>query len=103
MKGLTKENNVNRKKILKVIRNKNYIKCMIFNFGQVYLYLTFYYKKFVKKEKFIIDLKYGNTTSSSIPIALKRALEKKKIKKNHRVIICGFGVGLAWGVTSIIA
>ena len=55
MKGLTKENNVNRKKILKVIRNKNYIKCMIFNFGQVYLYLTFYYKKFVKKEKFIID------------------------------------------------
>lgn len=55
----------------------------------------------IKDKNFIIDLKYGNTTSSSIPIALKRAIEKKKIRRNHRVIICGFGVGLAWGVTSI--
>ena len=54
----------------------------------------------IKKEKFIIDLKYGNTTSSSIPIALKRAIKKKKLKKKDRVIICGFGVGLAWGITS---
>jgi 3-oxoacyl-[acyl-carrier-protein] synthase-3 len=55
----------------------------------------------IKKEKFLIDLKYGNTTSSSIPIALKRFLKKRKFKTNQRVIICGFGVGLAWGVTSI--
>ena len=59
-------------------------------------------KLFIKNEKFIIDLKYGNTTSSSIPIALKRAMEQKKIKKNHRIIVCGFGVGLAWGITSVI-
>ena len=56
----------------------------------------------INNNKFITDLKYGNTTSSSIPITLKRAIEKKKIKKNHRIIICGFGVGLAWGVSSII-
>ena len=29
----------------------------------------------IKKEKFIIDLKYGNTTSSSIPIALKKPIK----------------------------
>ena len=53
------------------------------------------------KRKFIIDLKYGNTTSSSIPIALKRAIKKKKIKKGQGNNF-GFGVGLAWGITSVI-
>ena len=43
----------------------------------------------------------GNTTSSSIPIALKRVL----LNGDHRpekILLCGFGVGLSWGSTVII-
>ena len=43
----------------------------------------------------------GNTVSSTIPIALKTALSQKKIKKNDKVLISGFGVGLSWA-TSIL-
>ena len=40
--------------------------------------------------------KYGNTVSSSIPIALKEASKKKLIKNNDNIILSGFGVGLSW-------
>ncbi len=43
----------------------------------------------------------GNTVSASIPIALKDALESKKIVKGNKILISGFGVGLSWG-TAII-
>ena len=43
----------------------------------------------------------GNTTSSSIPISIKDALNKKIIKKNDEILLCGFGVGLSWGVVSL--
>lgn len=43
----------------------------------------------------------GNTTSSSIPISIKDSLDKKLIKKNDEVLLCGFGVGLSWGVVSL--
>lgn len=41
---------------------------------------------------------YGNTVSSSIPIALVDMLEAEKdIKKINKVMSIGFGVGLSWG------
>lgn len=56
----------------------------------------------IDTSKFIIDLSgYGNTTSSTIPIALKNAIKDKKIKENMKVLICGFGVGYSWA-TNII-
>jgi 3-oxoacyl-[acyl-carrier-protein] synthase-3 len=40
----------------------------------------------------------GNTTSSTIPIALEReVLSLESLPR--RVLICGFGVGLSWGTT----
>ena len=46
----------------------------------------------IPEEKFLFDIKnYGNTVSSSIPIALIRS--KNKIIKNKPVLIMGFGVG----------
>jgi len=52
------------------------------------------------KDKVYIDIdKSGNTTSSTIPIALKDALEINHINKNNVVLIAGFGVGLSWGGT----
>ena len=58
-------------------------------------------EKLKLKDNFIIDLKYGNTTSSTIPIAIKRSIDQKKLKKGDLVLICGFGVGLAWGIGSL--
>ena len=39
--------------------------------------------------------KVGNTVSSSIPIALEYLRKKNKIKKNQKIMLVGFGVGLS--------
>lgn len=41
--------------------------------------------------------KIGNTVSASIPIALKDAVNAKKLKKGDRIMLVGFGVGYSWG------
>lgn len=52
----------------------------------------------VPKEIFYIDMEhYGNTASSTIPLALKDALDSKFIEQGDRVIIAGFGVGFSYG------
>lgn len=40
---------------------------------------------------------YGNTVSSSIPIALEDMLKANQDKHLQNVVIMGFGVGLSWG------
>lgn len=52
------------------------------------------------KEKFYVNLEdTGNTVSSTIPIALKRAEAEGRLRKGMRVMVVGFGVGLSWGGT----
>ncbi len=59
------------------------------------------YKKLGITDKGIIDLEeYGNTVSSSIPIALEKYINNDN-KKVLNILLVGFGVGLSWGVTSI--
>ena len=54
------------------------------------------------EKKFYINLKdKGNTTSSSIPIAIVETIKNKILKKNMKVNLCGFGVGLSWSSTII--
>ena len=56
----------------------------------------------IPEEKFYINLeKYGNTVSSTIPIALKEALETGKVKRGQKIMLIGFGVGLSWGATIV--
>ncbi|MFV8827363.1 beta-ketoacyl-ACP synthase III [Alkalihalobacterium sp. APHAB7] len=45
--------------------------------------------------------KYGNTSSSSIPIALVEELKAGKIKDGNVVVLVGFGAGLVWGAVAI--
>lgn len=53
-------------------------------------------------DRFYIDMRdTGNTVSASIPIALKRAMEKGVLRGKNRVLLCGFGVGLSWASTML--
>jgi 3-oxoacyl-[acyl-carrier-protein] synthase-3 len=38
----------------------------------------------------------GNTVSSTIPIALARAIKNGTVRQSNRVMLVGFGVGLSW-------
>lgn len=50
------------------------------------------------KEKVFINYdSIGNTVSASIPIAIKDAASKGRLKEGDTVMLVGFGVGLSWG------
>ena len=52
--------------------------------------------------KFYMNLQeYGNTSAASIPLAYACAKEEGKVKSTDRVIMVGFGSGLAYGATLI--
>jgi len=73
-------------------------------FHQANKYMIEYLRKKTRipEEKFCIDLKYtGNTVSSTIPIALKNAINNKIIKEGNKVLLVGYGVGYSWGATII--
>lgn len=56
----------------------------------------------IPEEKFFVSLEdIGNTVSSTIPIALKRAINQKKILSKNIVVLVGFGVGLSLGATIV--
>ena len=45
--------------------------------------------------------KYGNTSSTSVPLTIVSEL-KDKLKKGDRVVMCGFGAGLSWGTAHVV-
>jgi 3-oxoacyl-[acyl-carrier-protein] synthase-3 len=54
----------------------------------------------IPAEKFYLFLAHcGNTVSSTIPIALKEAVEEGRLKEGDLVMLVGFGVGYSWGAT----
>ena len=54
------------------------------------------------EEKFYINMEdVGNTVSSTIPIALKRAEEEGRLTRGMNVMMAGFGVGLSWAATIV--
>lgn len=56
----------------------------------------------IPDSKFYISLEStGNTVSSTIPIALSKAQQQGIIKSGDKIMLIGFGVGLAWGGTII--
>ena len=65
--------------------------------------------KFIKEaisipdDKFYMCLEnFGNTVSSTIPIALYHAEKDGYIKKASNILIAGFGVGYSWGAINLI-
>jgi 3-oxoacyl-[acyl-carrier-protein] synthase-3 len=52
--------------------------------------------------KIVINLdRYGNTSAASIPLALKEASQDGRIQPGQKLVLCGFGAGLAW-TTAVI-
>jgi 3-oxoacyl-[acyl-carrier-protein] synthase-3 len=51
----------------------------------------------IAEERFVVDMAdVGNTVSSSIPIALARAMRAGRTPAGSRSVLLGFGVGLSW-------
>lgn len=58
----------------------------------------------IPPEKFIIDIEnYGNTVSSTIPVALNDLRSSGRLRPGDKILLMGFGVGLSWGGTVITA
>ena len=52
----------------------------------------------VDRDKVLVNVdRYGNTSAGSIPLALDEAFREGKIHPGSRIILSGFGGGLAWG------
>lgn len=45
--------------------------------------------------------KYGNTSASSVGIALDELVKEKHVKKGERIVLFGFGAGLTWGAAAL--
>lgn len=62
---------------------------------------------FAKRLKFNMDKvpyciqKYGNTSSTSVPLTIVSEL-KDKLNVGDRVVMCGFGAGLSWGTARVV-
>jgi len=55
----------------------------------------------IEKEHVLYSLKeFGNTACASIPMTITHNRSELKNKDSH-VILCGFGIGMSWGVCSI--
>ena len=80
--------------------NKEDINLFVPHQANLYI-LEFLRKKMkIEKDKYYINLaNFGNTVSSTIPIALYEALKENKLHGN--ILLAGFGVGLSWGATVI--
>lgn len=76
----------------------------LFVFHQANLFILKHLQKLlsISDERFMVELENtGNTVSCTIPIALKSAVEKGRLKSGDNVMLVGFGVGYSWGATVV--
>lgn len=76
----------------------------LFVFHQANRYMLDHLRKVlhIPQERFCIAMaECGNTVSSTIPIALKHAIQDSRLRAGCRVMLVGFGVGYSWGAVSV--
>lgn len=72
----------------------------VFHQANKFILTTLRDKLNIPEEKFCIDVEeLGNTVSSTIPIAIRRAYDNKVIAIGDKILVAGFGVGYSWGAT----
>jgi len=77
----------------------------IFVFHQANKFMLEHLRKKTKipEERFVLAYQdFGNTVSSTIPIALKEAEISGKLRKGMTVMLVGFGVGYSWGANLVV-
>ncbi|HET6386781.1 MAG TPA: ketoacyl-ACP synthase III [Armatimonadota bacterium] len=78
------------------------IELFVFHQANVYMLEHLRRKLKIPSEKFSVAMAdCGNTVSSSIPIALRDALEGGQISRGKLLMLVGFGVGYSWGATLV--
>jgi len=56
----------------------------------------------IPEEKVLMSCRtLGNTSSASIPITISKEFCERKVQGKKKLVICGFGIGLSWGVNYI--
>jgi 3-oxoacyl-[acyl-carrier-protein] synthase-3 len=56
----------------------------------------------IPPEKVMVNVQdYGNTSSATIPIALREAQDKGRVKKGDLVLTVAVGAGMIWGANLI--
>jgi 3-oxoacyl-[acyl-carrier-protein] synthase III len=74
------------------------VKHFIFHQANEYMLRKIQKRMGIPDEKMIIDVKdYGNTVSSTIPIALKNLQDRTPLRRGDLLVFVGFGVGYSWG------
>ena len=76
----------------------------LFVFHQANQYMLDFLRKKcgIPESRFYVCLRnFGNTVSSTIPIALKNASNTGALQPGSRVMLVGFGVGYSWGATIV--
>ncbi len=82
--------------------DKKDIKLFILHQANRIILETIFKKLNISKEQEFYCLKrWGNTVQSTIPIALKEAINQKRISRGDKVLLAGFGVGFSWAGTII--
>jgi 3-oxoacyl-[acyl-carrier-protein] synthase-3 len=76
---------------------KSDIKYFIFHQANQYMLDEIKKRMELSDSQMVVDMEnYGNTVSSTIPIAYKNLLNSQKIQSGDKIVFCGFGVGLSW-------
>lgn len=51
----------------------------------------------IADDRFVVNIdRYGNTASSSIPLALCELLSERRVRPGHNLLLVAFGAGLTW-------
>ena len=45
--------------------------------------------------------RYGNTSAGSVPLAMDEAITEGRLRQGQKVMLSGFGAGLAWGTALV--
>ncbi len=81
------------------VNDKNLDQIDLFIFHQANAFMLEHVRKKldIPLEKFMLYMeKVGNTVSSTIPIAIKDAMDDLCIEQNQSILLAGFGVGYSW-------
>ena len=80
-----------------ILSKFNQIDYFVFHQANKFMLKGLQRKMKIPNNRIIIDMKNtGNTTSSSIPIVMKKY--EKKFQKGNKILLAGFGGGLSWGI-----